>query len=812
MSNTFKCLANTIQPGKTEEDWFLWPQDIFALISIVFQRTGCYKICIQDEKDPFWNKHEYIEENEIVTEEWIQYVSDNLLNEGIGLENRLAEYINLNQFINKFINKVFRSKTDLIEYRNLGDYSESTDFSEVVENSKLLVQAYALADECCAAFGLLGQYNSKNISGKMFKYVSNILLNSTGSLSTISKFWGIVLPKMRTPQNGLNIRNMSFHLTFHQTEVEVIWRAIPWLNNHQKKLNILAIPFPFKISNNEITLVNEKYQNVRYFNLNDHPEFKYFANSIVDEIMMKLYLDVSYDIVIFPECSLSEGQYRKILNMLLDKYTKEKKRISNLNSLPLIIAGIINTTNVNKKLDQGQYKNELRMATFFMGYWYDISQRKHHKWFLDNSQIQQYGLENKFVPNFTHFENIKINQRRLHVIAPNGWLALTSLICEDLARQEPVAEVIRGIGPTLLFALLSDGPQLTNRWSARYANSLADDPGTSVFTLTSNGMCKLSRTRNKIDNKKTGNIIGLWKDSINGWKEVKSKYEKGAVSFTISAKFMEEFTLDGRSDKNAASVFQFETIEPIQIELKENDIKENENDQNDSLFIDSTNNWIKFGNDIRDLSFIFYYIDTFWDIKISEFKEMKALNKELELINKIAYISYSLPTTSNNKILNEILVKINSGINHPNKIGISKSKPNDTNTDKLRKDLNEFFTELNFLALEMDKISKKMKTNFNSEIEFNLNSTSKSTYDKKLYKYIIEVVNLCDIKVRNTSKNRNNLAPYIVLLHSIRSKLTNYRKLKENLKNDKIEMIEASDIVNKIEKILHKTQIMSFTG
>jgi len=52
---------------------------------------------------------------------------------------------------------------------------------------------------------------------------------------------------------------------------------------------------------------------------------------------------------------------------------------------------------------------------------------------------------------------------------------LTVLICEDLARLDPVNDLVRAVGPNLVMSLLMDGPQLTTRWPARYATVLADD-------------------------------------------------------------------------------------------------------------------------------------------------------------------------------------------------------------------------------------------------------------------------------------------------------------------------------------------------
>jgi len=36
---------------------------------------------------------------------------------------------------------------------------------------------------------------------------------------------------------------------------------------------------------------------------------------------------------------------------------------------------------------------------------------------------------------------------------------MCALVCEDLARPDPVANIVRAVGPNLVIALLMDGPQ-----------------------------------------------------------------------------------------------------------------------------------------------------------------------------------------------------------------------------------------------------------------------------------------------------------------------------------------------------------------
>jgi hypothetical protein len=72
-------------------------------------------------------------------------------------------------------------------------------------------------------------------------------------------------------------------------------------------------------------------------------------------------------------------------------------------------------------------------------------------------------------------------------------ITIVSLVCQDLAETDEIADVIRSVGPTVVLAVLLDGPQLASRWAARYASVFADDPGSVVLTLTSFGMAQRRR-------------------------------------------------------------------------------------------------------------------------------------------------------------------------------------------------------------------------------------------------------------------------------------------------------------------------------
>src|SRR5262249_45637220 len=122
-----------------------------------------------------------------------------------------------------------------------------------------------------------------------------------------------------------------------------------------------------------------------------------------------------------------------------------------------------------------------------------LIQSKHHRWCLDREQIVSYQLGGRLPASRNCWENIELLPRLLHFVTLGHWMTWSVLICEDLARQDPAADLIRAVGPNLLIALLMDGPQLSGRWPSRYASVLAEDPGCSVLTLTSLGMAERSR-------------------------------------------------------------------------------------------------------------------------------------------------------------------------------------------------------------------------------------------------------------------------------------------------------------------------------
>ena len=139
-------------------------------------------------------------------------------------------------------------------------------------------------------------------------------------------------------------------------------------------------------------------------------------------------------------------------------------------------------------------------------------------------------------------------------------MSLCTLICEDLARIDPVQTAIRSIGPNLVIALLMDGPQLEKRWGGRYATVLADDPGSAVLVGTSMGLIR----RQSLAGEPINREVLLWKGAEGIPRVLSLPQNHHALLLSLTSADETNFTLDGRSDGGATFGLSLSEVWPIQ--------------------------------------------------------------------------------------------------------------------------------------------------------------------------------------------------------------------------------------------------------
>jgi hypothetical protein len=246
--------------------------------------------------------------------------------------------------------------------------------------------------------------------------------------------------------------------------------------------------------------------------------------------------------IIFPEISLDFERFSALMRKLF---------VASGNTLEFMIAG----SSSNCDGDTGNFvltaiwERNLIADEASPDWFRIVSQRKHHRWKLDRQQIATYGLGSSLSPSKDWWENHDIRRRELNFFQFRQDAVFASLICEDLARNDPCHDIIRSVAPNLVFALLMDGPQLNNRWPARYAGSLADDPGCTVLTATSFGL--VDRSNDHWPQSKSLSV-GLLRDSQGGTTEIILPNGKDAVLVTLGSEETIDRTLDGRKTTNAS--------------------------------------------------------------------------------------------------------------------------------------------------------------------------------------------------------------------------------------------------------------------
>jgi hypothetical protein len=115
----------------------------------------------------------------------------------------------------------------------------------------------------------------------------------------------------------------------------------------------------------------------------------------------------------------------------------------------------------------------------------------------------------------------------------------------------------------LLFVMA--GAPLPARGSARYAPSLADDPGSSVLTLTSLGL--MNRT-NAAGVYPLSHNIALWKDDTGRAMEISCPPSAQAVLLTLGGDVAKDQTVDGRPNQDTTS-WRYQGHQPISLPKSE---------------------------------------------------------------------------------------------------------------------------------------------------------------------------------------------------------------------------------------------------
>jgi hypothetical protein len=518
---TVQTLASTSEgaAGVAIADELLdWPPDVFALANVLLGHSEAFRFALSPIDE--WPPSRYPGWDRLVEEAahaWSAWVED-----GRGtLPELLLE-----------VWGVVREHADT----PLEDVAEGRD----LRLCESLLTLHAIADEACAGLGVALDTSDAVASG--YRARGRELLARTGSMARVAPRLLRVLPKVRTPPTGRPA--FSRYACTLGPGIDARWHKMPSRHRgtdlQSEYANLLLLPWPLRVRASDFRPLGEPVHRPAkepYGFFEFAPE-EGLDLELLDGVLLAARQEAgSVDVVCLPESAVDERELGE-LERLLDDHgvaavlTGMRQQGGRAGGFPGNWMHIgFNPGFVKGTVPDGEARPE----------WFHIRQDKHYRWSLDDAQIYQYHVGGTLHPGIRWWEAMDVPRRAIQFVEV-AELTLVALVCEDLAQNGHVAELIRSVGPTLVITGLLDGPQLTSRWAARYASVFADDPGSAVLTLTSYGMVQRSRPRRS----EPSPVVALWKDPSRGVREIPLEAGAQGVLLTVCADRATRRSADGR--------------------------------------------------------------------------------------------------------------------------------------------------------------------------------------------------------------------------------------------------------------------------
>ncbi|WP_244788344.1 hypothetical protein [Cupriavidus pauculus] len=542
----------------------VWPADLFCAAATLLEVSGCHTFATDlmadreghkayiDRVEALAKSEEWVPENESVPcelqTEWQRLLAPDLLVEQLPRKERVI---------------------------------------------RALILLLAVADEACEGLGW-GLDVSRdltelqlNLSALMlWRWDSRNDLDVPQTLcEIIPPDRAVVLPKSMTTATGCTLRSLSHNLALLPATgiVKSEWTLGGGLANHDDggSVRLLVVPFPFHIPAKSFIVSQEHFHSgltpPAYFDLEqtwltDDKKSPISGTMLFKEVVEPLLQSAEKEVggaihgIVIPEGALSEK--------VADELAARVAEIAPKRGIEFFITGVMAPPAEPGKPRRGglrfpRPRNLAKIYQFFREHSkrkgagvVGRSHAKHHRWCLDQPQVKRYGFDGLVKEKATSWwENIDVSERRLPFVAFRRDMSLSVLICEDLARSDPALPAIRSIGPNLVVALLMDGPQLLQRWPGRYAMGLADDPGSSVLTVTCAAMVDRSNTLERSPVRS----IALWRDGTGHTQEVILPKNSHGVLLSLRGCPIEQLTMDHRTDKSRAKRLELFGTQPLSL-------------------------------------------------------------------------------------------------------------------------------------------------------------------------------------------------------------------------------------------------------
>jgi hypothetical protein len=498
-------------PAARWEELVWWPPDVFALANLVLDNTWGYRFVVAPPAGRRWPPLPH----------WNADVREASRAWGAGVGRQDGQ---LPALVRRCWEIVCRGReTPLAKIRS----------GEAWELAEALLTLHSTADEACAEVAV----NGSQAATESFESQAWCWLQEHGSLARLSPTRVRIMPKTHFSSQGITIRSLSRYLALCYESVDVRWKSVELESGGRRDYNIVLLPWPLSVRGSDFRPAGPgplENMDADLFGFFEFAPRVSLNCALLASVLQAARERVGIvDAVVLPEGAACVADI-EALQRALDRF-----------GVNLFITG------VRQPGKAGTFgSNYLHLGVRSPAGWLHYRQDKHHRWCLDERQIRQYHLGRVLNPKKLWWEAIDVGERSLHVIDVGSGVATVALVCEDLARVDEVADLVRRIGPSLVLALLLDGPQLTSRWSGRYASLLVDEPGSTVLTLTSYGMAARSRPPQG----ERSRVVAHWNNARDGTQEI--ELARGATAILLSAALDSKtlWTADGRRHGNVPSL------------------------------------------------------------------------------------------------------------------------------------------------------------------------------------------------------------------------------------------------------------------
>ena len=376
-----------------------------------------------------------------------------------------------------------------------------------------LLTLHAIADEACAGLGVALDHSG--VEGCVYRARGRESPARTGSLARIDTRFLRVLPKVRTPPTGRPA--FSRYACVQGPGVNVRWHKIPARHRgrdlRSEYANLLLLLLPLQVRASDFQPVEGSVQRLT----KDPYGFFEFAPAegldldLLDRVLLAARQEAgSVDVVMLPESAVEErdlDDLEAILDahgvIMLQAGVREPTGESGAFPSNWLHIGV---TRHSRKAGRGAARGASRGSTFAR------TSTTAGPWMKPRLSSTTSGV--LFTPTFAGGRQSPYPARRSS--SSNSPTSCWPPRVRGLRAARRSSQSSFGRSPTSILVGLLDGPQLTSRWSARYASVLADDPGSAVLTLTSFGMVQRSRPQGR----DASRVIALWKDPTRGVREI----------------------------------------------------------------------------------------------------------------------------------------------------------------------------------------------------------------------------------------------------------------------------------------------------